>query len=68
MRTTYVVVRSENIFLTFETLETSNKNMVPLLALHLPSYYLSCEHDNAALTLYPALLQAERGDGAERQV
>ena len=67
LRTTYVV-RSTNGFLTLETLETSNKNMVPLLALHLPSHHLLCEHDNATLTLYLALLQAERRDGAERQV
>ena len=62
------MVRSENVFLTFETLETSNKNMVPLLVSHLPNYRLSCEHDNAALTLYVSLLPAERRDGAERQV
>lgn len=26
--------------------------MVPLLVSHLPNYRLSCEHDNAALTLF----------------
>lgn len=67
MRTTYVV-RSENGSLTFETLETSNKNMVPLLVSHLPNYRLSREHDSAALTLCLSLLPAERRDGAERQV